>query len=777
MGQKWIHGEVTDAETGATLPAVTLQVEGTNRGTITNALGRFELFIDPIPATLLIRHIGYRTESVSITAETSLEIAVSLTPVRYELEGVVVSGEDPAVDIMRKVLAAKQAWRKSLLSTYAEVYTRFKLYREQDLVQVQETVGAAYWRPNNGPKEVVRARRTRPRNSGVFRFAAPVAVPNLYDDDIEVLGQRLIGPTHPDALDVYTFTLTGHRKQDDRVVYDISFATRKPLQPTFVGHLAVLDSVYAVLSIGMRPHPGLVFSPPVIDANVYYEQQYAPFGEGYWLPVDFHAAGAVRFGRVGVHYPRARFEQVSRLTLHAVNVPTPDTLFRQARTRFIDPLVDLQDYLFRWNPGLVPLTPREIEEVVGLDSRMTLQRAFRPTGYLRGYLALDLVAPEEGREETASQGLIPATLANAWTWYNRVDGWHVGVRPRVSPIPGWQLSPGLAYDVARKRLAYVLGVQGTLVRTSRLRGFLAAEGGDVSATRYGALPFTRTTAGVGRYAGFDDYFDYYRRRYLAVRTGLHVDALDATFSAGFAAERHRSLTRNTGWRGWVFKSGQRENPPVDDGTLRVLTLRLDVGSKPGTLWRPASSRLTVELAHSPGAGLGSDFDFSTLRGQFSFAIPTFLARRRWRNTLALRFVGGAARGTVPVQWFGAVDARVGLLGGFGGMRAGRSRPYEGERYAALFWEHDFSTLFFEALGLWGLAERGIGLALYGAHGRTWIDGRRRASLSFTPVYTRHFHHEVGLSLTHLFRLPVRLDLTTRLDRKGVFFTVGLFNPR
>jgi len=186
--QQWVRGEVQDANTGETLPSATIQVEGTTRGTITNVEGRFELFVTPVPSTLLVRHIGYRSLRITITSDTQEQITVGLEPATLLLEEVVVSGEDPALNIMRKVLAKKKAWRSGLQSTYAEVYSRFMLYSEQRLVQVQETINAGYWRAEGGGREVIRAQRIKPPEGGDFRFAKPTYVPNFYDDNVEVMG-------------------------------------------------------------------------------------------------------------------------------------------------------------------------------------------------------------------------------------------------------------------------------------------------------------------------------------------------------------------------------------------------------------------------------------------------------------------------------------------------------------------------------------------------------------------------------------------------------------
>jgi len=593
------------------------------------------------------------------------------------------------------------------------------------------------------------------------------------------MGFRLVGPTHPDALDVYTFTMGDVRRQDDRLVYNIYFAPKRALATTFVGYLAVLDEAYVVLEVGLRPHPDNVWPPPVLSADVHFEQHFAAFGESVWLPVDLRVHGNVSFGRLGVSYPTARYEQVSRLTNHVINVLVPDSLYAGSQRLFKQPFADTQDYLFRWNPGLVPLTPKEIEAVITLDPSMTIRRAFRPDGFLRQYTALE-VTEEAPVEEAGSRSRLQqaaALLGTAAVSYNRVDGWHLGLRPvfQLGPSLGVKLRGG--YDTDRKRLfhgADLTYAWGNADPSAPGRGVFLGGGYDEGTrSRYESSVYGDFLTGVATYFGYDDYYDYYHNRRFFVQAGGRSAALRTGLTVGLTVERHRSATRNADYEGWLFGETQRENPAITEGNLRALTLRLNAGAAPSATTPGVS--LVVDIEHSPPGMLGSAFDYSTLRGAVTGRFPTLFRRRPWPNTLTVRAVGGTFRGKLPLQRFGILDTALGPYGPFGAFRARSGTPYEGERYLGLFWEYDFSTVPFELLGLWGLAERGLGVSIFGAHGRTWIDGDRR--LPFEPVVPDALHHEIGFALTHPFHLPLRFDVTTRLDQPGVFMGLGLFSVR
>ena len=223
QGQRVFRGIVTDFESGDALPAVTFQVRETGGGTISNAAGMFELRVLQLPVTLLVRHIGYETLEMTLSESTRARLDIQLVPVAYELDEVLVTDEDPAYNIMRKVIERKQRDRSNIDSYQAETYSRFMLYSDFELAQMQETIANHYWLPEKGTRSLIRARRSKPAAARRFRFASTQHVPDFYDDTIELLGLDLIGPTHPAALEVYNFTLGGQRSLDGKRVYDIYF--------------------------------------------------------------------------------------------------------------------------------------------------------------------------------------------------------------------------------------------------------------------------------------------------------------------------------------------------------------------------------------------------------------------------------------------------------------------------------------------------------------------------------------------------------------------------
>lgn len=71
-----IGGRVTDAKDGSALPNVTIQVKGTNSGTITNESGEFSMQAPDKNAVLVVSYTGYTTREVAVGDQTSLNIAL-----------------------------------------------------------------------------------------------------------------------------------------------------------------------------------------------------------------------------------------------------------------------------------------------------------------------------------------------------------------------------------------------------------------------------------------------------------------------------------------------------------------------------------------------------------------------------------------------------------------------------------------------------------------------------------------------------------------------------
>ena len=763
--QPWlVRGTVIDATTGQPLPAATVQLAGTYRGTIANDEGEYSLKVQQLPATLKVSYIGYVSQDRVLTAPVE-RVDFVLTPVPFLFDPIVVTAETSAEGIMRQVIRRKQAWRPSLASYQAQAYTRRVLENEEGIVRIGELASEIYWEREQGLREVVKSSRvTRNLDSHEEYTSALEGFTNFYDDDIPFISHTLIGPTHPDALKHYRFRLIGQRYLDDKVVFDISVEPKNKLQAAFVGRVAVLDEDFALLEVELAPSRATTTSaiplPLIEHMDFAYQQQFRGFAGGVWLPVDYRASMAIKIGMVGLHFPAIKYNVVTRLSDYQVNVDMPDSLYASEEVLRVDSLAVAQDSSFARLADKVPLSAREQAAYATIDSTMQFEQAFQPTGFLARFLVEEeaVQVKEETEEQAGSSRWLGQIGLKPVLRYDRVGGAHLGLEGNRSLFGGLEGGGGTGYSVGLKRWSY----RGR-VGWQRTAGRVVLEYGREPVPRTPSDSYPLLLNSGQSLLGLDDYFDYYWNERLRVRLHLSLPG-QVGLQVGFNHEAHSSLRETTAFsllnRNWR----PRPNPAIEEGRLRSVEATFEWGGPYQPFGVTANRRVEVGVEHS-GGGLGSDFSFTRLRLALDGHFKTFLKRRFTPNALDVRLVAGwYSIGDVPVQRFGSLEASMGFFSPFGAFRTVRGHPYEGEHYAALYWEHNFKTTPFELLGLWDWAMRGAGLVAHGASGRTWIDPERRANLGYDPRYEESFRHEVGVSLM-LYHL-LRLDFTRRLDRPG-----------
>lgn len=388
---------VVDAETEAPLPGATAQIVGTSRGAVADAEGRLHLTLDRLPARVEIRFVGYVPEQFEVGTEDEARRTVALMPDRVLLDGLEVTGENAAVGIMRRVLIGKARLRRSLRAYAAEAYTRFTVERqgrwevEPLLVRLTEALSNVYWRAAAGGREEVVARRRRPEGKP-FAYAGPEAVPDFFfADEVQLDGQTLPTPTHPDALDLYDFKIGGVTEEAGRRLIDIAvLPTRREL---LVGRVRVVDSLFVLADADLRladPSRGGV----ITDYEATYRVTFTPLTDSLWLPERFERAGYVEVGATGTRLPRLRFHQTTWLYRFAPGRPGPASLWQSPDRYYAPAALYAGDEVYREPRERWPLADDERAALPRLENY-----AFRDLVYRQGFLARYIPIPLEGTDD------------------------------------------------------------------------------------------------------------------------------------------------------------------------------------------------------------------------------------------------------------------------------------------------------------------------------------------------------------------------------------------
>ena len=764
--QHTLAGTVIDAQTGQGLPGASLQIAGTYTGTITSSSGAFELRSQSLPVTLMVRFIGYETLEKRVETNAG-PLRIELQPSAITLPEITITGEDPAVRIMRRVIEEKQQWRAELSSYAVDAYNRFRMENDTGIVSIWESNTRAFWDRERGTREIsLWQQQTQNMEIDAFMPAALFVV-NLYDDDVEVAGHRLMGVTHPDALDHYRFRLESIEEGGMQDVFVISVAPRRDTFAGFNGIIRVLDDAYALLSVDMRPGESFLFPPPIQYVEIAYRQQFSSFEGSTWLPVDLKTEMDLKVGldRILV-FPPFRIRQTSRLSEFEINVPVPDSLYASNEVVVVDSSMVRMDTR---PPDLVavPLSEQEVRAYATIDSTMTIEKAYEPSGALARFVNTEDDSGSSGgsgRSASRQVGKVHINLTPS-LWYNRVEGWHLGARPTVRLSRHVRLLGKAAYATELARMSGFAGLQ--LGGDVGLRVTV----GDETACQIPSSVKSAFINSADVMIGSTDYFDYYRQR--GVQAQVFADDFldrDVDVKLMWGLEEHSSLDQGLTSSMIGRTLDDTVNPAVREGDLSFVRVELtrEKDNAPAPIGPQRS--ITLRGEWSLAGDIVESRSYSRYELDLLWRIDTFFRRRMIPNSLDVRLVAGIASEDAPPQRWGAVDG-VTILSTFGGLRTAEAPPYVGNQWALFAWEHSFRTLPFEWMNWRGAIKRQWQVIVHGASGWSrFIGDGPDAPLLSGILAVPDGHHEMGLSLSGLFTL-LRLDTTWRLDQPGL--AVGL----
>lgn len=743
-----LPGSVRDAATGEPLAAANIRLLGTSRGTISNADGQFTLTLDLGPHRLIVSMLGYRTDTVAVLALPGVRSDIRLEPSAIVLPEIVVTAEDPAMEIIRRAIANKKQWIDRLKSYEMQAFTRQTIRRDTAVAAITESYTRGYWQAGDTLREILTQRRQTANVPSAFNFASVGRILNFSDDEIRFLGYAFVGPTALDALDYYDYKLLRTRTGFGQDLFEIRMIPRTRTVPLFQGTLTIADGSYALIGVDVQPN--VAFRIPFLrEIQIQYRQQFGLYESSYWMPSDIRIEGEFTIGVVGFTFPRIGFSQTSVISDYSINTALPDTIFRRPRL-LVDSSAATFDSSYWTAHAVLPLSRDEEHAYKTLDSTQTLDVQFRPGG-----AAMTL---------SADAGAAGSLLTHLDAFFNRVEGFHLGAHISLDSLsPVLSVRVAWAYGFSDRTAKYSTGatVFTTPHRTVGLGVDVYRRVDHRPDQGYYSPLYNSLTSLLFR----NDYRDYQRaeggRIFVAYRPHSSLRA-----ELSFTAESHDSVSQKSDYSFFSRSRSYRINPPAVPGALRSLSLSLRLGPDPIPFDIILRNGIDIAVEHSSPGLTGGNFSFTRYDAVVSLNIPTFARSYLLRPGFRIRASAGASTGTLPPQrWFSPETASGGYAP-LGVMRAMDVKEYSGTGSFAISLEHNFRTIPFLALGIPFLYENGIELILHGGAARTWSE--RQAA----PT-TDGWYYESGVSISRIFDL-FRADFTWRLSRPtGFRFTVGV----
>ncbi|MGZ4040381.1 MAG: DUF5686 family protein [Bacteroidia bacterium] len=308
-----IRGKVIDATNSQSLPFVTLLIKNTQKGTLTDIDGKFELtFPDSIKApSLQVSYISYQPRTILLSDfPDQQKIVIKLKTQGIALNEVIVAaGENPAHRIIRTASKSRdknnpEKMRSFSYSSYNKFFVTADLSANIDSVSAEDTTlnGIAkflkkqhlflmesatkrdFLHPDRNHETIMASRVSGFKNSPFAMIATQMQSFSFYDDFITVVDEKYLNPLSDGSTRKYFFAIEDTLYDGKDSVYVISFKPRKNKNfMALKGVLYINTNGYAVQNVIAEPD-----RPDDYALSIKVQQKYQFIDGKQWFPVQLN---------------------------------------------------------------------------------------------------------------------------------------------------------------------------------------------------------------------------------------------------------------------------------------------------------------------------------------------------------------------------------------------------------------------------------------------------------------------------------------------------------
>jgi hypothetical protein len=317
-----VKGKVTDAGSGDPIPFANVIFLGTTIGVTTDFEGNYLIRTQRPADTLEVRYVGYKPRFKVIKRGVSQVINFQLEEDVTSLQEVVIlSGENPAFEILRQVVRNKVRNDKRRLRAYEyDTYTKIEVdvdhisdkFREKKIMKqisqvldsidriagedgkpilplfITESVSKLYYRTDPTLKKE-HILKTKISGVGVEDGSLVTQVIgssfqeyNFYQNWLNILSKEFVSPISDMWRLYYEYDLTDSLYIGDHFCYRLDFFPRSPQDLAFNGTIWITKKEFALkqIDVTMGSQANINFVE-----KLKIQQELGPTTEGAWLPV------------------------------------------------------------------------------------------------------------------------------------------------------------------------------------------------------------------------------------------------------------------------------------------------------------------------------------------------------------------------------------------------------------------------------------------------------------------------------------------------------------
>ncbi|MBX2894160.1 MAG: carboxypeptidase-like regulatory domain-containing protein [Cyclobacteriaceae bacterium] len=643
-----VQGKVTDAASGDPIPFANVVFKGTSIGATTDFDGNFLIKTQNPTDTVVASYIGYKSRSKVVKRGVQQTINFQLMEDVTNLQEVVVkAGENPAFEILRKVVRNKNSNDKRKLTAYEyDTYTKIEIdvdnlsekFRERKIVKkitqvldsveriagedgkpilplfITESISKVYYRDNPSLKKE-HILKTKISGVGVEdgttvtqMIGSSFQEYNFYQNWLNILTKEFVSPIADGWRIYYDYDLTDSLYVGNDYCYRLDFFPRSPQDLAFSGTIWITKEDYALKQIDatMGKQANLNF----ID-KIRIQQELTKTDLGAWVPIKNRVLIDVE--QVGKYSPGMLAKFYTSNKNIVTNKPLDVVFYERSIEMAEDAQLEPEKSWDSLRHEPLSETERNVYKMIDTLRNIPIVKTYTDIikVLVNGYYSVNKVDV--------------GPYLSFITW-NNIEGWRVqgGFKTNYQFSKKWVFQGQLAYGFNDDRVKYLASVQRILSRQ-----------------RWTTLTF-RARRDLGR-LGVDDENLADNPIFLAAtrwgyfRRGYYSDE----YRVSLQREIFKGYTQRISFRNWNFEPTYDFGffkPPAEAGAQvfnRFNTSEVSIESRYardevflqndndrislGTSQWPV---ITLKYTHGFNGVIGSDFDYDKLRFNLTKRIKT-----------------------------------------------------------------------------------------------------------------------------------------------------------
>lgn len=776
----FVRGKVTDAANNQPLPFANIRVDKTSLGTSANAEGNYELKLALGKYDLIVSYIGFISDTISINLDSDKsEIIFSLFQSKVDLpEIVILPGENPALEIIRKAILKKHE-RKLKINDYEfESYTKGLVRSQNEITAGNNSVGIGigtdsselkitgilenqskgYFKKPDDFKEIILARKQSSNfPASINILTGGRFIQNFYDDDVNFFGKDLPGPLTENATDYYYFYIQKTFAIDDRRVFQLYMSPDDKDDPGFEGSIFITDSTFDLIKVDLRLNRAANTGGIFDTINIF--QQFAAYNKSVYMPVDYRLFIKINF----MGLAKVGFEMNTILYNYKINSSISNDIFNKAIITVL-PEADEKDSTYWFAAQTIPNTTEEQLAYERIDSIKNLPKSI--------WDDFSFFSTQLNLSDNVS---ISAPLG--MYHFNRIEG-HVidyGVWFYELNSRRMSLSLNTGYGFSDKKFKWnfsskvLLGDYRTI--SMKLNLFNKLKILFDNSENYNELTSTLLSL-ISKY----EFRDYYYSQGGGINLEGEVFPV-LKLRLGFDHSKDLTAENKTNVSLFYNKKTYKVNLPINEVTINSVSSGFTIDFRDyiedgyfrnRVSFGKSFVLLSGDVTYSSNDFLRTDFDFTTYELKLSGTLQNF------RNS-SFRFLiyGMYNDGTLPYQKLFSLPGNIDLTSQEFTFRTLNLNQVVGERVLTINIEQNWQDEIFKNLNLTFLTDIELQLNTFFNMAIVETETRTAAILPNTVNSFPHPFYEAGFGIAHPL-IPLKIEFAWKLNYRGENnFRVGI----